>query len=265
MNKVITIYNRKGGVAKTTTAFTLCWDLASRGYKVLALDLDSQMNFSLRLLNGAKVTGKRLIDIIISGQPIKAKDIQHRVIDEAGHSIDFIPSSLNISRIEARLPAGTMKEFLIADILREVSSEYDFIILDTPPSMELLNTAAIIAATDLIIPTTPKLMSTEGVDETLPIVRRMLENPHLHLNLNILAILVTRYPTRKVKTAEAEFEALKKKYGKLVVSTPVREYDAVEKAIKKNLPVIAYDPRCNASEDYSKVFKELYERIGMEV
>lgn len=260
MNRIITIYNRKGGVAKTITAFVIIWWLAMQGHKVCALDLDSQANLTQRLIGSSNETvkiKKKLIDIIISGMPIQPKDISTRKLDEE-HYIDFIPASLNLSRIESKLPEGSPKEFFICDLLSEISDKYDYIIIDTPPAAELQSTSALIASTDVLIPSTPDKFGIDGVAQTIPIIERIHSNPRLNPALKVLGILVTKYPCRTIKTALSAVESLQDSYRNLVIPRPIREGNKVEKALLNNMPIIAYDPSYYVSQDYLDVLNTLF-------
>lgn len=258
MSRIITVYNRKGGVAKTLTSFALAWHHASHGNRVLAIDLDSQANLTSLLKQNAVHLGRKIADIIVSGEAIKPSDVSTRVIDGDGHRVDFIPASVSLSRLEAKLPDGVLKEFFICDLISEIAEEYDRIIIDTPPSAEVQSIAALVAATDVLIPTTASQFGIDGVRQTVPLVKKIQSNSRLNPNLNTLGLLVTRFPTHKVKAAEDAFSILKDEFADIIINKPIREGSKVEKALEVGTPITAYDPTYYVSQDYTAVFNSLF-------
>ena len=255
MKKIISIYNRKGGVGKTTTAFALLCYLALLGYMVLALDFDSQANLSRRLLAGKRAK-RTLTDIITSGMPIMPDDLMQASIDSS-HHVDFVPASLGLTRMDTKLPPEG-KDFFVIDLLSEIGSNYDYIILDTPPSAEIQSTAALIASTDVLIPSLPETMGLEGVRETMNIVERIQNNSRLNPSLNLLGILLTKFPVRKINTAQNAIKELTDEFSDKVISCPIREGNKVEQAIMHNQSIITYDPDYFVTKDYLRVFDELF-------
>jgi len=169
MAKTITIFNRKGGVAKSITAFVLAWYIAMQGLKVLVIDTDSQANLTKRLLDGQPESDRKLIDILTDGFPIRPSEIRKRIIDNV-HQVDFIEASLSLTGIEGQLDPELPKDYILVDALSEVASNYEYIVIDTPPAAELLSRASLMAADEVIIPCTPDTLGLEGVMKTMNIV-----------------------------------------------------------------------------------------------
>lgn len=233
--------------------------LADRGHRVLVLDIDSQANLSGLLLQGKVPTKTTLPKVILSGKPIMTSDISSVVINNG--KIDFLPSDKDMCGIEYNLPEGSIKEFFISDALSEIADDYDYIIIDTPPAAGIPSVAALLASTDVIIPTTADMLGMEGVEKTMSIIRNVQSNRRLNPSLNILGVVATKYPPRADEPARTAFEELKNCYGKHVVPTPVREGNKVQKALKKYLPIVNFDSNYYVARDYAAVFEFLFPNL----
>ena len=141
MAKKIMVSSYKGGVGKTQTSLEMSYALAIKGYRVLGIDYDFQGNYT-RVLSKDTPTGKRsLPDILIADDQIQREDISTRILDAKGNRIDFIASGLALGRLEKKLTGDAPKEYVLKDALALVEDDYDYIIIDTPPSAELVFTS----------------------------------------------------------------------------------------------------------------------------
>ena len=254
--KVVSIANHKGGVAKSQTVIELSYYLASQGNKVLVIDTDPQANASDILLRGAEPEGRRIAEILIANKGIESSDIQTRRFDNNA-SVDFICSGIDAVRLEARITA-TIKEFVFADALATVKDKYDFVVIDTPPSSELLSLSALIASDCVLVPVTPDKPSIDGVHSIIRMTDTICTTPRLNPNLWVKGILVTRY--RATLSTMRGVHKLKEEFGNLVISQHIRECTRVQQAVEDCKPVQEYDPSCNAAKDYYTAFKTMYKQ-----
>ena len=146
--KIISVANHKGGVGKTTTVTSVGVGLARRGFKVLLVDLDAQANLTSSLLEEEPP--------IIEGHELSIVHVMENV--------DIIPSSLDLSSAELELSSKMDREYILLELLEEVKREYDYIIIDCPPSLGLLTINALVASTDLYIPMTAEVLPTRGMN-----------------------------------------------------------------------------------------------------
>lgn len=248
MAKVIVVTNQKGGVAKTTTCNALISGLSKMGYKVLGIDLDPQgsLGFSLGINIEEGVT---LYDVF-KGKATVTEAI--RKID-CGH---FIPSNILMSTAEVEFNhAG--REFLLTEAIKDIKDIYDYIIVDTPPALNILTLNAYVAGDELIIPMIPEILSLLGISqlkETIENVQKYY-NPKLHL----ACILLTKYNKRASLTKEvAEMtETIASQLGTKVADTVIRISVPVAEAPAHGLGLLHYSPKATACVDYNHFIKEL--------
>lgn len=248
MAKVIVVTNQKGGVAKTTTCNALISGLSRMNYKVLGIDLDPQgsLGFSLGINIEEGVT---LYDVFKGKASVKEAI---RQID-CGH---FIPSNILLSTAELEFNHSG-REFLLAETLREIKDIYDYIVIDTPPALNILTVNAYVCADTVIIPMIPEILSLLGITqikETIESVQKYY-NPNLELN----CILLTKYNSRASLTKEVSemTNAIATQLGTKVAKTVIRNSVAVAESPAHGMGLLDYAPKAPACLDYMKFVKEL--------
>lgn len=246
MSKIITVTNQKGGVGKTTTCNALICGLSQMGKKVLGIDLDPQgsLGFSLGLDIEEGIT----IYDVLKGKST-AKDAVRSI--DCG---DFIPSNILLSAAELEFNRSG-REYLLRDAISSIKDDYDFIIIDTPPALNILTVNAYVASHSLIIPMVPEILSLLGISqiqETIDSVKRFF-----NATLEVSCILLTKYNKRMLLTREVEEMAreIATQLGTLVVSTKIRSSVAVAEAPAHGEGILSYAPQANASIDYSAFAK----------
>lgn len=255
--RIIMIGNYKGGSGKTQTAVELSYWLASKGQRVLALDLDHQANFS-KILRKGKPNSKRSIpQILIDEDRIGPSDISSCTIDSLGHKIDYIASGLDAGRLEKKLPDDTPKEYLLKDALEDIQGDYDYVVMDTPPSAELISTCALIACNTVLITSQAAFFSADGVRGLVPVIRAVQARPRMNPDLEFLGILITMYEaTRDSRTT---LDELKLEYPDLVIDTVIRKSTKARESNRKYMAVQSYAPSSTSAKDYDQVFNNLFD------
>jgi chromosome partitioning protein len=248
---VITIINHKGGVGKTTTAINLGFALAKTDKRVLLIDLDPQANLTDSL--GGDIGGESIYGTLLDQYPLP---IQKRYIDGDNKSIYYVPSELNLSGAESELQAIPAREFVLLDKLEAVRNDYDIIIIDAPPSLGLLTTNALIAATHVIIPVQAQYLALNGFSKILEFIQ-LVKRPRLNPGLQILGALITQYDSRKVLNKQIA-ATLRQEYDGQVFETVIRDNVALAEAPTQGRSIFEYDVRSNGAEDYQALGTEVY-------
>ena len=249
MAKIIAIANQKGGVGKTTTSINLASGLAYAGKKVLLIDFDAQSNASIGL--GERVSRKDLsvYDVLLGGE-----NIDKCIHKLSRPPVDLLPSNGNLAGAELELGALQHREHKLKDILNTVSSRYDFIIIDCPPSLGLLNTNALTAADSVIIPVQCEFYALEGVTQLLQTIRlvQKMFNP----NLQIEGVLLTMFSKRTRLSADIYREVnmhFKEKTFKTIIPRNTR----LSEAPSHGKSIFDYDMQCEGARAYVSLAKEV--------
>jgi chromosome partitioning protein len=243
---VIAFANQKGGVAKTTTTLNLAVAFAESGYRVLCVDLDPQGNLTMSQGIDPDKVEKSLYDVLVHDMPM-AEIIQHREIDIAVASIDLAGAEIAMSTKIGR-------ERSLEKSLKEVSANYDFVCIDTPPSLGLLTINALTAANKVIVPVQCEYLSMRGLVQLQNTLKMIQEN--LNPAVRIEGILPTMLDTRTVHAKEA-VEILEENFGELVFKSRIRKAIKFAEAPVKGASVLKYDPQSNAAGYYRDLAKEV--------
>ena len=244
--RVIALANQKGGVAKTTTTLNLAVAFKESGHRVLAVDMDPQGNLTMSQGVDPDKVEKSMFDVLVHQTPL-SEVIVEREIDVAVSSIDLAGAELALSSMIGR-------ERALEKSLLEVRDKYDFIMIDTPPSLGLLTINAFVAATGVIVPVQCEYLSLRGLvqlENTLAMVRENL-NP----DVKIEGILPTMFDRRTLHSREA-VEILEENFGELVFKTRIRKTVRYAEAPVKGSSVLKYDPSGTAAEAYRELAKEV--------
>jgi chromosome partitioning protein len=244
--EVIAFANQKGGVAKTTTTLNLAVAFAESGHRVLCIDLDPQGNLTMSQGIDPDKVERSLYDVLVHDMPI-SEVIQKREIDIAVASIDLAGAEIAMSTKIGR-------ERSLEKALKEVSGDYDFICIDTPPSLGLLTINALTAATKVIVPVQCEYLSMRGLVQLQNTLKMIQEN--LNPDVKIEGILPTMLDSRTVHAKEA-VEILEENFGDLVFKSRIRKAIKFAEAPVKGASVLKYDPQGNAAGYYRELAKEV--------
>ena len=243
---VIAFANQKGGVAKTTTTLNLAAALKEQGKTVLCIDLDPQGNLTMSQGLNPDAIERSMFNVLVHKLPI-TEVIAHREVDVAVSSIDLAGAELALSSMIGR-------ERALEKAVAEVKESYDYILIDTPPSLGLLTINAFVASTGVIVPVQCEYLSLRGLAQlqnTLVMIRENL-NPEV----DIMGILPTMYDKRTAHAREA-VDILKESFGDLVFNTKIRKTIRYAEAPVKGTSVLAYEPDGDAAEAYRDLAKEV--------
>ncbi|MBA3347772.1 MAG: ParA family protein [Actinobacteria bacterium] len=246
LQRVIVFANQKGGVAKTTTTLNLGVAFMEQGYRVLIVDLDPQGNLTMSQGMNPDAIERSMFDVLVHRVPIS--EIIHKA------EVDVAVSSIDLAGAELALSSMIGRERALEKSLLEVRDKYDFVLIDTPPSLGLLTINAFVAATGVIVPVQCEYLSLRGLvqlENTLAMVRENL-NPEVKIE----GILPTMFDSRTLHAREA-VEILEESFGDLVFKTRIRKTVRYAEAPVKGASVLKYDPTGPAAEAYRDLAKEV--------
>jgi chromosome partitioning protein len=244
--RVMAFANQKGGVAKTTTTLNLAVALKEQGFRVLAVDLDPQGNLTMSQGMNPDEIERSMFDVLVHRLPVT------EVIRPA--EVDLAVSSIDLAGAELALSSMIGRERALEKALVHVKSEYDYILIDTPPSLGILTVNALVASDGVIVPVQCEYLSLRGLvqlQNTLGMIRENL-NP----DVEIQGILPTMFDSRTLHSREA-VEILEENFGELVFKTRIRKTVRYAEAPVKGSSVLAYDPEGSAAQAYRDLAKEV--------
>src|SRR2546421_4146372 len=246
LGRVIAFANQKGGVAKTTTALNLGVAFSEQGMKVLCVDMDPQGNLTMSQGLNPDSIERSMFDVLVHRLPIE------NVIQEM--EIDLAVSSIDLAGAELALSSMIGRERALEKALAPMKGVYDYILIDTPPSLGLLTINALVAADHVIVPVQCEYLSLRGLvqlENTLAMIRENL-NP----NVEIMGILPTMFDRRTLHAREA-VEILEENFGDLVFKTRIQKTIRYAEAPVKGTSVLKYDPTGKAAKAYRDLAKEV--------
>jgi chromosome partitioning protein len=247
MGKVISISNHKGGVGKTTSAINIGAGLNKLGKKVLLIDLDPQANLSQSL--GLINQDKNIYGALKGEYQLAPITVLK--------GLDIIPSTLDLSGAEIELSSEPGREYILKELIENVRGSYDFIIIDSPPSLGLLTINAFTAADEIIIPLQAQFLAMQGLAKLVEVVEKI--KSRLNKSLKVGGVFITQYDGRKVLNRDV-FETINTHFTSEVYKTKVRDNIALAEAPAQGLDIFRYNAKSNGAEDYMALAKEILKR-----
>ena len=252
MGRVIAVANQKGGVGKTTTAINLSACLAEKGQKVLAIDMDPQGNMTSGLGIDKDEVEKNIYDLMI-GQAGVDEVLQKEAIE----NLDVIPTSIDLSAAEIELIGVDDKEFIIRNAVQPIKDDYDYIIIDCPPSLSMLTINAMTTADSVLVPIQCEYYALEGLSQLIHTVELVKER--LNPVLEIEGVVFTMYDARtnlSLQVVENVKENLQQNIYKTIIPRNIR----LAEAPSYGMPINLYDPKSTGASAYRRPAAEVMNR-----
>lgn len=252
MSKIISLANQKGGVGKTTTSINLSAALAQQGKKVLLVDADPQANASSGLGIEIRDLENTIYECLINGI-----DPHTAVVETSVENLSLIPSHIDLVGAEIEMLNIENRENLLKNILTQVRSEYDYILIDCSPSLGLITVNALTASDSVIIPVQCEFFALEGIAKLLNTIK--IIKSQLNPLLQIEGFLLTMYDNR-LRLSNQVYEEVKRHFGDLVFNSVISRNVRLSEAPSHGMSVLEYDPLSKGAQNYVSLAKELINR-----
>jgi chromosome partitioning protein len=253
--KTIAIANQKGGVGKSTSAACIATELAIREYETLLIDADPQGN-ATQIFFGPEVVTSTLSDVLIGGGNEPAASLLEKGMTTAIPHLDMVAATINLAKFERESPLAITK---LRAAIKDVSGRYDFVVIDTPPNLGLLLTAALTAADYVIIPVKAAPFALNGLEDLMDAINGAKS---LNDKLTILGTVCTMFDKR-MNVSGASLLELKEKSGDLAFATVIHAQAKLEESPSVHQPIQVYAPNTRGAVQYAELTDEILERIGM--
>ncbi|MFT4761064.1 MAG: chromosome partitioning protein [Paraglaciecola sp.] len=247
MGKIISLLNHKGGVGKTTSAINIGAGMAQLGRRVLLIDLDPQANLSLSL----GIPRQR--ETIYEALRGESELVPYNVTE----GLDVVMSTLDLSGAEMELINEAGREFILRELFEPVKNEYDFIIIDCPPSLGLLTLNALTSSDYVYIPLQTEFLALQGLAK----IKQVIDKVRFRLNkkLEIGGVIATMYDHRKVLNRDV-VDTIRKYFGQKVFDTMIRDNVSLAEAPAQRQDIFRYSSKSKGAKDYLALCKEILER-----
>lgn len=251
MSRVIALANQKGGTAKTTSAINLSACLASKGIQTLLVDMDPQANSSQTFVDIYDLE-RTIYDGLLDDVPLK--DI---IRQTAVENLDIVPGDISLAKLEAKLLGNVQGFFRLREMLAAVTGTYRYILIDTPPSLGILTSNALIAATDVLIPIQSGYFAIRGTQDLIETIEniRKVANP----SLNVLGAFLAIHDRRTILSRDV-LEDVRVLFGEKTFETVIHKSVRLEESPAYGESILTYSPKSSGATEYMKLTEEILSR-----
>lgn len=246
-SKIIALFNQSGGVAKTTLTMNLGYQLAQRKHRVLLVDMDPQASLTAFMGLEPSEIEETVYESLMEGEILP--------IHEEIHEMDLLPANINLSGAELELVVADMRDMRLVEALKPIRDQYDFILVDCPPSLGILSYISLVAATHVLIPIQTEYKALKGTELLLQTVARVKKRANRELQ--VAGILPTMYDSRTVQSAQSLQSITESLGGLATVYPPLNRSIAFADAAQRHQPLAVYNSKHPAVKVLSKVAKGL--------
>ncbi|MFQ6081972.1 MAG: ParA family protein [Candidatus Aminicenantia bacterium] len=250
---IITIANQKGGVGKTTTAINISAALAFMGYKTLLIDIDPQSNSTISYIVNPEKIEKSVYEVLTNSN-LKFNEI---IIKTPVPGLDLAPSKISMAKLESTLLGEIDGHYRLKDKIEEIRNKYQYIIIDTPPTLGLITLNGLVVATHILIPIQPSYLTLEGTDDLLETIDKVKQraNP----DLKILGVVITLLDRRTVIGKDA-IKRIKQAFGKNVFQTMISRSVRLEESPAYKESIFTFAPNSPGALQYKNLVEEIINR-----
>ena len=249
---IITVANQKGGVGKTTTAINLSAAVANKGFKTLLIDLDPQSNSTMSYVDPRSVS-KSMFDVMVS-EELAFKDV---VVATRVPNLFLAPSKIALAKLESKLIGEIDGPFRLKDKMKDVAPAYDYIFIDTPPTLGMITVNALVASTHVLVPIQSSYFALEGTDDLLETIEKVRARPNP--NLRILGVVITMHDKRTALARDIRLQ-IQKVFGGKVFKTVITKSVRLEESPAYKESIFTFAPESSGASEYYSLCEEVIDR-----
>ena len=250
---IITVANQKGGVGKTTTTINLAAAVANKGHKTLLIDLDPQANSTMSYVDARSIT-KSMYDVLVS-EELELPDV---VVPTPVENLFVAPSKIALAKLESKLIGDLDGPFRLKDRMKDAANDYDYIFIDTPPTLGMITVNALVASTHVLVPIQSSYFALEGTDDLLETIEKIKARPNP--NLQLLGVVITMHDRRTTLSKDIH-EQIGHVFGDRVFNTVITKSIRLEESPAYKESIFTFAPRSSGAMEYYSLSEELLARV----
>jgi chromosome partitioning protein len=250
---IITVANQKGGVGKTTTAINLSAAVANKGFKTLLIDLDPQANSTMSYVD-ARAVQRSMYDVLVSEE----MELPAVIVPTPVEHLFVAPSRIALAKLESKLIGDMDGPFRLKDRMKDTANDYDYIFIDTPPTLGMITVNALVASTHVLVPIQSSYFALEGTDDLLETIEKIKSRPNP--NLQLLGVVITMHDKRTTLSKDIH-EQIGNVFGDRVFNTVITKSIRLEESPAYKESIFTFAPKSSGAMEYYSLSEELLSRV----
>lgn len=250
---IITVANQKGGVGKTTTAINLSAAVANKGFKTLLIDLDPQANSTMSFVDPRTVT-KSMFDVLVS-EELGFADV---IVPTSLANLSLAPSKIALAKLESKLIGDLDGPFRLKDKIKDSAGQFDYIFIDTPPTLGMITVNALVASTHVLVPIQSSYFALEGTDDLLETIEKIKARPNP--NLQLLGVVITMHDKRTTLARDIHAQ-IGHVFGERLFNTVITKSIRLEESPAYKESIFTFAPKSSGAMEYYSLSEEILSRV----
>ncbi len=250
---IITVANQKGGVGKTTTTINLAAAVANKGNKTLLIDLDPQANSTMSYIDPRSVS-RSMFDVLVS-EEMPLNDV---IVPTPLPNLFLAPSRIALAKLESKLIGEMDGPFRLKDKMKDAATEYDYIFIDTPPTLGMITVNAMVASTHVLVPIQSSYFALEGTDDLLETIEKIKARPNP--NLQLLGVVITMHDKRTTLARDIHAQ-IGQVFGERLFNTVITKSIRLEESPAYKESIFTFAPRSSGAMEYYSLSEEILSRV----